>query len=400
MMVKRLQHFLQGESAGGILLIVATLAAMLLANSPWQQQYFAFLSLPIDFEFTFISFHKDLLLYINDGLMALFFLQIGLEVKRELIKGTLNSINKALLPVVAALGGMLAPALIFLLFTHHDEVLRHGWAIPTATDIAFAVGILALLGSRVPTALKVFLLALAIIDDLGAIVIIALFYTQQLSYLALAIALVGIMLLALLNWFNVMKTSLYLVIGAIIWLAVLKSGIHATLAGVIVGFFIPLPANQQGSSPALTLEHGLAPWVTFVVLPLFAFANAGIPLQGITLAHFTSLLPLGIMAGLIIGKPVGVSLFCYLALKLKLVRLPANIPFNLIIGVSVLCGIGFTMSIFIATLSFANIAADQLLYAKLAILLGSLIAALLGYLTLYRLLARYHPLSSKSVRMA
>lgn len=273
---------------------------------------------------------------------------------------------------------MVVPALLFLAFTWQDPVARDGWAIPAATDIAFALGVLALLGSRVPMALKIFLMALAIIDDLGAIVIIALFYTSDLSILSLSVAAGAIAVLALLNIFNVRRIGIYILVGMVLWTAVLKSGVHATLAGVIVGFFVPLKP-QEGKSPAKQLEHVLHPWVAFMILPLFAFANAGVSLQGVTLDGLTSVLPLGIIAGLFIGKPLGISLFCWLALKMKLASLPNGTTFGQIMAVGVLCGIGFTMSIFISTLAFGANAPELIVWAKLGILIGSLLAAVIGY---------------------
>ena len=319
-----------------------------------------------------------MLLWINDALMAVFFLLVGLEVKRELVLGSLASRQRAAFPVIAALGGMVVPALLFLAFTWQDPIARHGWAIPAATDIAFALGVLALLGSRVPVALKIFLMALAIIDDLGAIVIIALFYTSDLSILSLSVAAGAIAVLALLNIFNVRRIGIYILVGMVLWTAVLKSGVHATLAGVIVGFFVPLKP-QDGKSPAKQLEHVLHPWVAFMILPLFAFANAGVSLGGVTLDGLTSVLPLGIIAGLFIGKPLGISLFCWLATKLKLASLPHGTTFKQIMAVGVLCGIGFTMSIFISTLAFGAHAPELIVWAKLGILIGSLLAAVIGY---------------------
>ncbi|MCI4154063.1 Na+/H+ antiporter NhaA [Dickeya dianthicola] len=366
-----------------MILIAATLLALLVANIPatlpWYQ---SFLEIPVVMGIGSLEINKPLLLWINDGLMALFFLQVGLEVKRELVVGALASRRQAILPVVAAFGGMLVPALFFLLFNAAEVETRSGWAIPTATDIAFAVGILVLLGKRVPGGLKVFLLALAIIDDLGAIVIIALFYTQQLHWVALSGALAMIAVLAYMNHQQVMKTSAYLLVGIVLWVCILKSGVHATLAGVIVGFFIPLRAPAGSPSPGSTLEHGLASWIALLVIPLFAFANAGITLQGVAVGHLLSPLTLGIASGLLLGKPIGVSLFSWLVIRLGLGSLPGGVDFRQVMAVSVLCGIGFTMSIFITLLAFGEVSAQDILYAKLAILLTSITTAVLGYLTL------------------
>nr|WP_193569006.1 Na+/H+ antiporter NhaA [Serratia fonticola] len=373
-----IRQFLRQEAAGGIILIAAAVVALIMANTPVQGLYQAFLNLPVAVSIASLDIAKPLLLWINDGLMAIFFLVVGLEVKRELLQGSLAGREKAIFPAIAALGGMLAPALIYLLFNGADEVTRQGWAIPAATDIAFALGVMALLGNRVPTSLKVFLLALAIIDDLGVIIIIALFYTHQVSMVALGVAAAAIVVLALMNWRGVGKTSLYMMVGLVLWVAILKSGVHATLAGVIVGFMIPLNAKSE-PSPSETLEHELHPWVAFLILPLFAFANAGVSLQGVSLSGLTSLLPLGIAAGLFIGKPLGIFVFCWLAVKLGIARLPQDIGFKQVFAVAVLCGIGFTMSIFIASLAFAEADVALSTYAKLGILLGSTSAAVVGY---------------------
>lgn len=378
-------QFLRLEAAGGIILIVAALVALLMANSPLQGIYQHILNLPVQFRFASLDISKNLLLWINDGLMALFFLVVGLEVKRELMNGSLASREKAIFPAIAALGGMLAPALIYLLFNAADPVTRLGWAIPAATDIAFALGVMALLGNRVPTSLKVFLLALAIIDDLGVIIIIALFYTHDVSPAALGVAAAAVALLGYLNWRGVGKTSVYLVVGAVLWTAILKSGVHATLAGVIVGFMIPLK-GKCGRRPSEKLEHELHPWVVYLILPLFAFANAGVSLQGVSVQGLSGALPLGVTLGLVLGKPLGIFLFSWVSVKTGIARLPEEIHFRHIFAVSVLCGIGFTMSIFIASLAFSG--ADETLgvYSRLGILFGSTLSAVAGYLLLRRAL--------------
>lgn len=373
-----IRQFLRQEAAGGVILIVAAIIALIMANTPAQGIYQAFLNLPVMVKISSLEIAKPLLLWINDGLMAIFFLVVGLEVKRELMQGSLAGRDKAIFPAVAALGGMLAPALIYLLFNGADEVTRQGWAIPAATDIAFALGVMALLGNRVLTSLKVFLLALAIIDDLGVIIIIALFYTHEVSMTALGVAAAAVALLAIMNWRGVGKTSIYMIVGLVLWVAILKSGVHATLAGVIVGFMIPLNV-KKGPSPSETLEHELHPWVAFLILPLFAFANAGVSLQGVTLDGLTSLLPMGIAAGLFIGKPLGIFLFSWLAVKMGIARLPEGIGFKQVFAVSVLCGIGFTMSIFIASLAFSETMVALSTYSRLGILLGSTMAATVGY---------------------
>ncbi|ASY74766.1 Na+/H+ antiporter NhaA [Pectobacterium polaris] len=382
-MITMIRRFIRLDAAAGVMLMMATVLAIAFANwSVTAAGYQQFLMMPVEMRFGALEINKNLLLWINDGLMAIFFLLIGLEVKRELVEGSLASRQQAMLPLAAAVGGMVFPALLFLLFNANDEVTRAGWAIPAATDIAFAIGVLTLLGKRVPAGLKVFLLALAIIDDLGAILIIALFYTQQIFWPALGGAVLAIAALAYMNRQQVGKTSAYLLVGIVLWVCILKCGVHATLAGVIVGFFIPLRTSNGESSPATTLEHGLQAWVAFLIIPLFAFANAGIVLQGIVLEKLFSPLSLGIAAGLLIGKPLGITLFSWLTIRLGYARLPAGVCFSQIVAVSVLCGIGFTMSIFITLLAFSGGDAELITYAKLGILLASGLAALLGYLAL------------------
>lgn len=369
------------------MLILAAALAMFLANyAGTQQAYQNLLAIPVEFRFGSLDISKNLLLWINDALMAIFFLMVGLEVKREMVMGALAKREQAIFPLIAALGGMLVPGLLFLAFNGADAATRSGWAIPTATDIAFALGILALLGSRVPPALKIFLMALAIIDDLGAIVVIALFYTSDLSIAALGVAAGAIVVLAAMNLLNVRNTGLYLLVGMVLWTAVLKSGVHATLAGVVVGFLIPLK-KQEGHSPAIHLEHALHPWVRWLILPLFAFANAGVSLEGVHAGDIFSLLPLGIVTGLLIGKPVGITLFCWLAVKFRLATLPHNTRLADIAAVGVLCGIGFTMSIFIASLAYGESNPQLITLAKLGILLGSILSAVAGYVILGRRLA-------------
>lgn len=374
-MIRMIRSFFKTEAAGGVLLVMAAIAAMLIANSPVNELYQHALHVYV--------FGMSLSHWVNDGLMAIFFLLIGLEVKRELIEGSLKSKEQALFPAIAALGGMLAPALVYTWFNSADPTASQGWAIPAATDIAFALGIMALLGNRVPVSLKAFLLALAIIDDLGVIIIIALFYTSELSSFALAMGLLTAGGLYLLNRYKVTSLVPYLILGAILWFAVLQSGIHATLAGVMIGFAIPLKGKQATSpSPLKRLEHWLHPWSTFAILPLFAFVNAGISLEGISLAGLTSTLPVGVALGLFVGKPLGIFTFSWISIKLGMAKLPEGIDTRHIFAVSVLCGIGFTMSIFISSLAFghAHLILDN--YARLGILIGSTAAALAGYIML------------------
>ncbi|MFN1515359.1 Na+/H+ antiporter NhaA [Vibrio owensii] len=370
-----IRDFFKMESAGGILLVIAAAIAMTIANTPLGETYQAMLH-------TYV-FGMSVSHWINDGLMAVFFLLIGLEVKRELLEGALKSKETAIFPAIAAVGGMLAPALVYVAFNAGDPEAISGWAIPAATDIAFALGIMALLGKRVPISLKVFLLALAIIDDLGVVVIIALFYTGDLSTMALVVGFIMTGVLFMLNAKNVTKLTPYMIVGAILWFAVLKSGVHATLAGVVIGFAIPLKGKKGEHSPLKHMEHALHPYVAFGILPLFAFANAGISLEGVSMSGLTSMLPLGIALGLLVGKPLGIFTFSWAAVKMGIAKLPEGVNFMHIFAVSVLCGIGFTMSIFISSLAFGNVSPEFDTYARLGILMGSTTAAVLGYALLH-----------------
>lgn len=380
--VQLIQRFLKLESAGGILLLFSAAVAMLLANSPLSSQYNDFLNLPVSLQIGSFSINKTLIHWINDGFMAVFFVLVGMEVKKELFEGALSSYQQAIFPAIAAVGGMIVPALVYWFIAKQDPSLANGWAIPMATDIAFALGIMALLSKQVPLPLKIFLLALAIIDDLGAIVVIALFFSHELSVQALIFSGISILTLVLLNRFRVSALCAYMVIGAILWASVLKSGVHATLAGVIIGFCIPLK-GKKGEQPLHDFEHILAPWSSFVILPLFAFANAGVSFDGIDVSMISSPLLLAIACGLIIGKPVGVFGFSYISVKLGLAKLPDGINFKQIFAVAVLCGIGFTMSMFLASLAFDADAGESVnTLSRLGILLGSTVSATLGYLFL------------------
>ncbi len=369
-----IRDFFKMESAGGILLVIAAAIAMTIANTPLGETYQAALHSYV--------LGMSVSHWINDGLMAVFFLLIGLEVKRELLEGALKSKETAIFPAIAAVGGMLAPALIYVAFNAGDAEAISGWAIPAATDIAFALGIMALLGKRVPISLKVFLLALAIIDDLGVVVIIALFYSGDLSTTALLVGFVMTAVLFIMNAKKVTKLTPYMIVGAILWFAVLKSGVHATLAGVVIGFSIPLKGKEGEHSPLKHMEHALHPYVAFGILPLFAFANAGISLEGVSLSSLTSMLPLGVALGLLIGKPLGIFTFSWAAVKMGVAQLPEGINFKHIFAVSVLCGIGFTMSIFISSLAFGEANPDFDTLARLGILMGSTTAAIIGYVLL------------------
>ena len=373
-----LTRFLQLESASGLLLIGAAVLAMTINNSPLSFLYNGLLDVPVAVQIGALQIAKPLLLWINDGLMALFFLLIGLEVKREVLEGQLRQPAQLVLPGAAAIGGMLIPALVYWWLNHDNPAAASGWAIPMATDIAFALGVLALLGKRVPVSLKLFLMTLAIIDDLGAIIVIALFYSSELSNLSLILAAVFLSILILMNRFGVTRLSPYLVIGTFLWVCVLKSGVHATLAGVVLALTIPL-RNRDDSSPLLTLEHALQPWVAFAILPLFAFANAGVPLDGLSLDSFIHPVPLGITAGLLLGKTLGVFGFTWLIIQTGWAKLPQGANWGQVLGLSILCGIGFTMSLFVGSLAFVPEVSAYAGMDRVGILTGSVLAALIGY---------------------
>ena len=378
--------FLKHDAAGGVVLLCAALLALVFSNTSLNALYTSILQTPATVKVGTFGIDKPVLLWVNDGLMAIFFFLVGLEIKREVMEGRLSTVRQATLPVIAAIGGMAVPALVYYTINAGDPTALRGWAIPAATDIAFALGILALLGSRVPTALKVFLLALAIIDDLGAIVIIALFYTSELSVAVLAIAAIGMLVLAQLNARGVTNLAPYILVGTVIWVCVLKSGVHATLAGVVIALFIPLRAvDDRGEAPLTRAEHALAAWVAFGVVPMFAFANAGVSLQGLTLADLAAGIPLGIAAGLFFGKQIGIMGFVWLAVKLRIAELPAGVTWLQLYGVSLLAGIGFTMSLFIGTLAFTT--PEQADAVRIGVLAGSLLSALAGVAVLRRALA-------------
>ena len=378
-MIRRIKTFFRSEASGGVLLLIFALMAIVLANTAFSQHYFDFLDTPVSIQFGAFSIAKPLLMWVNDGFMAVFFVLVGMEVKREMLEGSLSSYQQAIFPAIAAIGGMVVPALIYFLIAQGTPEIHSGWAIPMATDIAFAVGIVALLGKRVPLTLKVFLLALAIIDDLGAIIVIAIFYSHELSTPALIMVTVTISILVAMNRFKVSALCAYMVVGLILWASVLKSGVHATLAGVIIGFCIPIK-GRNGESPLHQFEHILAPWCAYLILPLFAFSNAGVSLENVGLSSLNSPLTLGIALGLIVGKPLGVFLFSYLSVKLRLAKLPQGINFNQIFAISVLCGIGFTMSMFLAGLAFGETPHNSFdTLSRLGILLGSGVSAIIGY---------------------
>lgn len=381
MKYETLIQFFKHEAAVGILLIMATLMAMVMANSPMASFYSYFLEIPVVVSFGEFVIAKPLLLWINDGLMAIFFFMVGLEIKREMLEGSLRERSKIMLPAFAAVGGMVVPALIYTALNYDSDAALKGWAIPMATDIAFALGILSLLGSRVPTTLKVFLLALAIIDDLGAIIVIALFYGHGLSLSALGSAGVAALVLLMMNLRGVTNNTLYILIGVIMWAAVLKSGVHATVAGVLLGLLIPLRGNHESFH---ALEHSLHGPVNYMILPLFAFVNTGVAFGGVTSKDFLDSVTIGIAAGLFFGKSIGIYLFSKLALILKLGKLPEGVGNAQLFGIAVLGGIGFTMSLFIGSLAFESSGGNcySLVDERIGILMGSLVSGAFGYFVL------------------
>lgn len=377
-----IRRFLAMESAGGILLMLAAILAVICANSVMADSYEAFLETKFTIGFgeeTLLS--KALILWINDGLMAVFFFLVGMEIKRELVEGELSTVRQAILPFFAAAGGVAVPALIFVYINWHDDSTIQGWAIPAATDIAFALGLLALFGSRVPVSLKIFLTAVAVIDDLAAIVIIALFYTESISMTSIGIAFVCFVVLLMLNLRGVSKMSPYVVVGLIMWVAVLKSGVHATIAGVVLGFMIPLSVkNAHGKSMLKSTEHKLHSWVAYAILPIFAFANAGINFNGITVELLQDSVPLGIAAGLFFGKQFGIFAISFILIKLKVASLPDRSTWGQFYAICVMCGIGFTMSLFIGGLAYDD--TFLLTETKLGVMVGSLASGVFGYVLL------------------
>jgi len=384
MVISAIRDFLKLESASGILLIGAMALAMIMNNNTLLDDlYQAIIKTPIAVQIGALIIDKPLLLWINDGLMALFFFTVGLELKREILEGELSKLSQVALPLAGALGGMLVPALIYAAMTHHDPILLRGWAIPAATDIAFALGILMLLGKRVPNSLKIFLITLAVFDDVGAIIIIAIFYTHELSFVSLIVAACCIVVLIAMNLLRVTRISAYAIVGLVLWVSVLKSGVHATLATVIMAFTIPLRTNKPDQrSPLHQLENDLHPMVAYFVLPVFAFANAGVNLQNLSLDSLTHPVPVGIALGLFLGKQIGVFSFAWLAIKTGIASKSRDISWLSLYGVAILCGIGFTMSLFIGTLAFNVGDLPGNIDERLGILLGSVLSAVGGYLLL------------------
>jgi NhaA family Na+:H+ antiporter len=372
--------FFRQESAGGILIVSAAFLAILLANSPFYSLYKMLIDTPVSIKIGVLEIAKPLLLWVNDGLMSIFFFLVGIELKREILEGELSNIRKIVLPGLGAVGGMVGPAAIYIILNIDNPIALKGWAIPAATDIAFALGLLSLLGSKVPTSLKAFLTSLAIFDDIGAILIIAFFYTSKISFIALIIAAVCILILFLFNKGGVVNKSLYIAVGVVMWVAMLKSGVHATLAGIILAMFIPMYSPvDPGRSPLKSMEHDLHPAVTFFILPTFAFCNAGINIEGLGMEQFLHQIPLGIALGLFIGKQLGVFSFCWMGIKLRFAELPKEISWVSLYGTGMLCGIGFTMSLFIASLAFEETGVNLMFDERLGIILGSLASGILGY---------------------
>lgn len=380
-----IRNFLKTESSSGLLLIIFSILAIILSNSDYSNYYYSLKNTYLAIEFDNFLLKETIHHWVNDGLMAIFFLVIGLELKREMINGQLSSVSKVMLPGIAAIGGMVAPALVYLFINYEEPLATSGWAIPTATDIAFSLAVLAVLGNRVPVSLKIFLLSLAIIDDLGAVLVIAIYYTSEISYTYLLYASGVFILLMILNLLSVRIISIYIFGGIFLWYFILHSGIHTTIAGVILAATIPFSVKKSNHSPLRYLEEKLHTFSGFIILPLFAFFNADIDLASINVSSLGNPVPLGIMLGLLIGKPIGISVLTYLSVKTKICNLPSNITMYDIIGVSFLCGIGFTMSLFINTLAFDQSVSAVYFgqeYSKTGIFFGSILSGIIGYIIL------------------
>jgi NhaA family Na+:H+ antiporter len=378
--IKMIREFFRLEAAGGILLGIAAILAIVIENSPFRNLYDYFLNTPVAVQIGTFAIDKPLLLWINDGLMAIFFLLVGLEIKREILEGQLSSKDQVILPVIAAFGGLAVPAIIYSYFNWGTNSMN-GWAIPTATDIAFALGVIMLLGKRVPESLKICLVAIAIIDDLAAIVIIALFYTKSLSIISLGFATLSIITLYIMNRRGVTKIAPYMIVGIFLWACVLKSGVHATLAGVVIALFIPLRAkNKLGESPARLLESGLHPWIAYSILPIFAFANAGVSLKGLSLEMLLHPVTLGIALGLFFGKQIGIMLVTSICVVTKICKLPKDVKWLQYYAMSLVTGIGFTMSLFIGTLAFDH--TDNQTFIRLGVITGSILSGVSGFILL------------------
>jgi len=378
-MSKVFHEMIEHDAAGGVLLVLAAALALIFANSPLNAFYSGTLDIPIQISAGSFIIAKPLLLWVNDGLMAIFFLVVGLEVKREIIEGHLSSPDQIILPAIGAIAGIVIPALIYAYINQGNDIAMRGWAIPSATDIAFALGLFTLFGRSLPLSLKLFLLSVAIFDDIGAIIIIALFYSTDLSTLSLIIASVGLVVLFIMNRMKISIIGPYLVVGLVVWAAVLKSGVHATLAGFAIAFFVPIAVkNDDGNSLLRELEHDLQPWVAFFILPIFAFANAGVNLEGIGMGDLMNTTTLGIIVGLFVGKQVGIFGACWLAIKAGIAKLPNGTTWVQLYGATLLCGIGFTMSLFIGSLAFEGLDKEYTDAVKLGVLVGSILSAIFG----------------------
>tara|TARA_B100001029_G_scaffold166907_1_gene159683 strand:- start:356 stop:1534 length:1179 start_codon:yes stop_codon:yes gene_type:complete len=375
------KYFFKLESASGLVLLFAAIIALFISNSEFSVKYFEVLNYKFLLGIKSFGLKLSILHWINDVLMAIFFFLVSLEIKREFIQGELSNPKQAMLPIIGAVGGMLVPALIYIFINIDDPTRLNGWAIPSATDIAFSLGVLSLLGKRVPLSLKVFLTALAIIDDLGAIVIIAFFYSGSVKTIYLLLMLAAIIILIILNRFNVQRFLPYLIVGIFLWDFTHHSGIHATIAGVLLALTIPHKSKNHKNSLLLKLEHSISPYVAFGIMPIFAFANAGVSLEGLTFATLLNPVPLGIVCGLFFGKQFGVLIFSYISIKFKLAEMPNNSNWMMLYGVSILTGIGFTMSLFVGNLAFVE-SSNYLPGVKIGVLVGSLLSTLLGYFIL------------------
>lgn len=388
---KVLREFIKLESTAGAILFVMAVLALIMDNSPLHSFYQAFFQIPLVIQLGDFKLAKPLLMWINEGFMTIFFLLVGLEIKREMLEGELNSFAKSILPAIAAFGGMLGPALIYIYFNWSNSVALHGWAIPTATDIAFSLGILALLRSRIPVSLKIFLTALAIFDDIGAIVIIAIFYTHHISVILLLIALSLLTVLFIFNRINVTHLAPYFLVGVILWVCVLKSGVHATLSGIVLALAIPLRnAKNTELSPSRDLEHRLHPWVAYGILPLFAFANAGVSFRGMSWQELLGPVPLGIALGLFLGKQFGILAASFISIRSGLAKMPRGASMLGVYGVSMIAGVGFTMSLFIGGLAFGTVGGSYPAQVRLGVLVGSLCSGVIGYIVL-RMLHKHQP---------
>lgn len=389
------KKFIQTDASSGIILVLAATLALMLANSMFSSHYSSFLEFPVSITLGTFAISKPLVLWVNDGLMALFFFVVGLEIKRELFYGQLSSPDQIVLPFLAAVAGIIFPALIYVAFNYQDAVAMNGWAIPSATDIAFALGIFVLFGKHLPPSLKLFLLSVAIIDDIGAVIIIAIFYSQDLATNSLIIATIGLLILFIFNRLELSNKTPFILVSIVVWAAVLKSGVHATLAGFAVAWFVPI-AREKAESMSYQIEHGLHPWIAFFVLPLFAFANAGVSLTGANLDELFTPISLGIIGGLFLGKQFGIFAACFIAVKLKLCRLPKDATWGQLYGICLLCGVGFTMSLFIGSLAFEEQGLAYQTQVKVGVLIGSLVSAFAGAMLIRNSSKKVNTLEEKS----